>query len=617
MYNQSFPNKEQNSYLIKRNLESFMQMNNNVSLNNNYNFKSISASEIQKINNFNNYETKNFILTQKILFPNKIVKHTKNSYIQTKNENGKNSFYSLNASNIRYPHYLHPMNLFKICDDMESKVFSRIIDNIPLRKVNYTYKNVNPQKTNEEELNKNYFKHVSKKNSVGVDSVSEKLFIKNNLEIQNSFDSVFSNFKNKNIFKNITNFKKTNPIELFRRNTEEPIQLSISKLSPFKTKKDTGSIESKDDSKTIQKNFNIEDSLRSMLILPKARNVSFNKNFNSSRTIHNKKNNQFFYNLNSDKRNSLKKKTSSFFNNDNISENSENDFNTNIPEIMKTMSKVIYDRSLRRNKNKLICSLTKTLHNFKFKMTHLVGFKNLLYKFMRNEEIKNEDLTISNFEKLLFCLFLVKKRYLDLEAIEWTTDSLNSFRNQDMLKRSEQNYKVILKRAFKTLIACFNSENSVLRGTEKDFYEYYFKEVADNFNIPLENFKPQKIFNELKEEDFSSNQNLLKRKSKKEFARILKKSPKFMSVLNKYLNDDLLVCDKTEGIFKDCMKELERKLPLMIFNWQKKLGNEENFNSELINFLADTLMNDKVKLPWSAGEVTKGVTSVLRLFRKS
>ena len=65
------------------------------------------------------------------------------------------------------------------------------------------------------------------------------------------------------------------------------------------------------------------------------------------------------------------------------------------------------------------------------------------------------------------------------------------------------------------------------------------------------------------------------------------------------------------------MKELDRKLPLMIFNWQKRLGNENNFKNEFIKFLVETLVNDKVKLPWSASEVRRGVSSVLRLFRKS
>lgn len=294
-------------------------------------------------------------------------------------------------------------------------------------------------------------------------------------------------------------------------------------------------------------------------------------------------------------------------------------FQTSLPEhieeVMKTMSKIIYDRSLRRDKFRLKKDLENSLANIDIKMSHLVGLKNLLSKFMKEETVILKDLDLSNLEILLFCLFLVKKRYLDLEAIQWTPECINKLRNQEMLKRSEQNYKVVLKRAFKTLICTFNTEHSVLGGNEAEFYEYYFGKVSRDYNISIENFKPQKIFNEIKSKN--KTKKFEKRKSKKEFASMLKKSSEFMTLLKRYLNDELVINNKIEGIFKDCMKELDRKLPLMIFNWQKKLGNEGDFKKEFIQFLAATLVNDKVKLPWSASEVQRGVSSVLRLFRKA
>ena len=287
----------------------------------------------------------------------------------------------------------------------------------------------------------------------------------------------------------------------------------------------------------------------------------------------------------------------------------------NIYKIMKNMSKIIYDRTLRRDKPRLRKDLEECLQNVDIKMNHLIGLKNLLSKFMKEETINTEDMDLSNLEILLFCLFLVKKRYLDLEALQWTPKCLNQFRDQEMLKRSEQNYKVVLKRAFKTLISTFNAENSVLGGNENEFYEHYFGKVSKEFNISIDSFKPQQIFNEIKTNKQSKK--FEKRKSKKEFASMLKKSTEFMNLLQRYLEDDLVINGKNEGIFKDCMKELDRKLPLMIFNWQKRLGSEQDFKNEFIKFLVGTLVNDKVKLPWSASEVRRGVSSVLRLFRKA
>ena len=288
---------------------------------------------------------------------------------------------------------------------------------------------------------------------------------------------------------------------------------------------------------------------------------------------------------------------------------------SHIYKIMKNMSKIIYDRTLRRDKERLRKDIQTCLEDVDIEMNHLIGLKNLLSKFMKEEPITEKDMNLSNLEVLLFCLFLVKKRYLDLEALSWTPECLNQFRNQEMLKRSEQNYKVVLKRAFKTLISTFNAENSILGGNENEFYEFYFGEVSKEFGISLDSFKPQQIFNEIKSR--KQTKKFEKRKSKKEFASMLKKSAGFMDLLQRYLKDDLTINNKKEGIFIDCMKELDRKLPLMIFNWQKRLGNENNFKNEFIKFLVETLVNDKVKLPWSASEVRRGVSSVLRLFRKA
>jgi hypothetical protein len=324
------------------------------------------------------------------------------------------------------------------------------------------------------------------------------------------------------------------------------------------------------------------------------------------------KNEEIYFDFEKDKKQELNK---IFVKKNEQVEKSKGHAADHIYKIMKNMSKIIYDRTLRRDKPRLKKDLEECLKDVDIKMNHLIGLKNLLSKFMKEEQITTSDMDLSNLEILLFCLFLVKKRYLDLEALQWTPKCLNQFREQEMLKRSEQNYKVVLKRAFKTLISTFNAENSVLGGNENEFYEHYFGKVSKEFGISIDSFKPQQIFNEIK--STKKTKKFEKRKSKKEFASMLKKSTEFMNLLQRYLEDDLILNGKNEGIFRDCMKELDRKLPLMIFNWQKRLGSEHDFKNEFIKFLVETLVNDKVKLPWSASEVRRGVSSVLRLFRKA
>ena len=480
-------------------------------------------------------------------------------------------------------------------------------------------------------------------------NILKKSHFLNEFEIQNNFNGI------------------SKEMIINRTQTLKKVKSSMNITIPFK--RTTLSDDNDVDMKTVLKKFKKKQNMEN-LIKPRVYNLHRNQGFGSKRTVQSRNNPSEFskfkkpqiYPQNSDREMMRPRSTlfskSNFRNQRNnqefrtgfeqgmkfiqqnqhkiyMNQNPYNDQNTlfkkivtskpqpkkqseaaqHIYKIMKNLSKIIYDRTLRRDKERLRKDIQKCLVDVDIKMNHLIGLKNLLSKFMKEEQITQKDMNLSNLEILLFCLFLVKKRYLDLEALRWTPECLNQFRNQEMLKRSEQNYKVVLKRAFKTLISTFNAENSILGGNENEFYEYYFGEVSKEFGISLDSFKPQQIFNEIKSR--KQTKKFEKRKSKKEFASMLKKSAGFMDLLQRYLKDDLTINKKKEGIFIDCMKELDRKLPLMIFNWQKRLGNENNFKNEFIKFLVETLVNDKVKLPWSASEVRRGVSSVLRLFRKA
>lgn len=244
----------------------------------------------------------------------------------------------------------------------------------------------------------------------------------------------------------------------------------------------------------------------------------------------------------------------------------------------------------------------------------LDGFQNLLLKFLLGRRIDPADLRVSDLEAVLFLLFLVKKKFKILDGLEWTCDSLNAVRAAGVNKRSEQNYKIILKRFFKKVIRDFNRRRALDLKDDFEFYRFHFAEISEKLNHDWRKLRFEIVFNE-KRVCFSVE---YQRQSKKLFARILKRSRPFMKLLEEYLASRLVIEDKTHGIVVDYMPILRKKIFQLIGKWGDEFNRKGlDLERKLSEFVLDKMENNKVKLPWSMVEIEQGILNVRRLFQRA
>lgn len=255
-----------------------------------------------------------------------------------------------------------------------------------------------------------------------------------------------------------------------------------------------------------------------------------------------------------------------------------------------------------------------TLSQLNLRLSNLGGFQNLLTKFLQGEVIRAEDLRLSDLEVVLFLLFLVKKKFRTLDNLEWNCESLNELRAAGVNKRSEQNYKIILKRFFKKVILDFNRRRRLNLKDDFEFYRFHFAEISEKLSHDWRKLRFETVFNE-KRVCFSVE---YQRQSKKLFARILKRSEPFMNLLEKYLTSRLEIDGKTHGIVVDYMPILKKKIFQLIGKWAESFKKKgRNLEERVAEFVLDKMRNNKVKLPWSLVEIEQGVSNVRRLFQRA
>ena len=214
---------------------------------------------------------------------------------------------------------------------------------------------------------------------------------------------------------------------------------------------------------------------------------------------------------------------------------------------------------------------------------------------------------------MFFSIFLVKKNYKKIKSLKWTPDSLKELRNYEIKKRSEQNYKVILKRFFKKLVKNFNHVNKIDLKNDFEFYKVNFSKYAEKDNEDWKCLRYCTVFNENHKKSFKTNQ----RKSKKLFAKILKQNIKFMQNLEDYLENKLVLQNKKIGIHLDYTPILKKKVDNLIEKWKDKLYSNKNLKARLCKFVLDQIKNNKIKLPWGYTEINQGILNVRKLFKNA
>ena len=257
--------------------------------------------------------------------------------------------------------------------------------------------------------------------------------------------------------------------------------------------------------------------------------------------------------------------------------------------------------------------LETLLKSLNFKDLRIKYLDEFIIKFLINGAMDNEDIeSLTKTEKVLFLAFLVKKRYHHIDSFSFSPENLMFYGRKKTMKRNEQEYKIILKKAFNSMINSHNQENNIFNNSKTHFYKKYFGEFAEEHNLSIDDLQLENLFNEKKTTFFK------KRKSKKNYAQILRTSTNFLSKLSEYLNNRFSVGSKINGSGIDAMKEIEKKVPNLINKWKVTLlmyeedsSNEQKFTNFFLNLFA----NRKIKLPWSLNEVERAVVSVKTLLQ--
>lgn len=258
--------------------------------------------------------------------------------------------------------------------------------------------------------------------------------------------------------------------------------------------------------------------------------------------------------------------------------------------------------------------LEKALEALTLEPSDFKGFRNLLSKFLQGLPLCAADLRVSDLETVLFLLFLVKKKFRQLGSLAWSCESLTALRAGGVNKRSEQNYKIILKRFFKKVIGDFNRRRGLDAKDDFEFYKAHFAAASRRLGHDWRKLRFETVFNE-RRVCFSQE---YRRQSKKIFARILKRSAAFMRLLNEYLADRLRLEGKTHGIVVDYLPTLRKKVLQLSRKWAGSFcARRGNLRARLARFVVDNLRNNKVKLPWSMVEIRQGIANVRRLFQRA
>ena len=170
------------------------------------------------------------------------------------------------------------------------------------------------------------------------------------------------------------------------------------------------------------------------------------------------------------------------------------------------------------------------------------------------------------------------------------------------IKRPEENCKFIFKRCLKhmreKLKTISGSSKNSKKDSEKFFVEYYFQEVAELTNQPIESFfHPQ-----------NSNQNSNGRVKtiNSQYIHNISKSKKFMSDFMEYIRI---------GLEDDYKQTIKQKMKNICYRWEKDFRTSPDFNETIKSTCTNIEKNIKCKLPWTMVEVQSAIESVKQLFR--
>jgi hypothetical protein len=250
----------------------------------------------------------------------------------------------------------------------------------------------------------------------------------------------------------------------------------------------------------------------------------------------------------------------------------------------------------------------------------LIKFKELnflLIKFLMNEQISMAEIDkLTELERSVFLLFVNKKKQSLQRIKSFNEESLRSLSKNWIKKRFEENLRFIVNKAFKFLIKTFNDhlfytlENHMNPKYQKinwtsrfeyAFYGYYFEEVANCINKPIE------VFIHPKSKKHSiENSNFVPKTISQYYLNLICTSNLFKRDLKIYLENCLI---------NEAKHNIISKIEGMCKKWENKIATHGS--KHLIQEIKEQYeRNPKCKLAWGLQEVDlakqtlKGIFSI-------
>jgi hypothetical protein len=238
----------------------------------------------------------------------------------------------------------------------------------------------------------------------------------------------------------------------------------------------------------------------------------------------------------------------------------------------------------------------------------LANLSFVLKKMFLNEPLPKDEITLSDCEMSILAAILKKKKvnYYFENNLTITRVCISKIMQKFSNKKREHYLKYILPKCLRHLKAQLNwnsmiNEYNYLKLTkleyEYKFYSFYFGDISEKNNIPLEKFFMFRNWTHR----FNSN---LPKTVTSEFILLWKKNPTFIRKIKSYLTSSFM-----EGV-----KEINsKKLKIMLSKWEMLI--ESNGLGKGLDLILKTIGKKGSKVPWMTTEIKKGIEMTLDVLR--
>lgn len=234
-------------------------------------------------------------------------------------------------------------------------------------------------------------------------------------------------------------------------------------------------------------------------------------------------------------------------------------------------------------------------------LTHLKQLIPLLKKLFKEEITHGVEFKLGENEQKILAAIIARKFE---EKLKLTNDpyelkeEVDSIMKLEGKKRPEENYKFAFKRVIKAMREEFKNNldsksRSRKKNTEKAFYEYYFKTIAEKKKVSIERFYHPR-------NSSTRNPNLPKTINS-EYIKSISESQEFIACFRRHLaslveDSKRLIDSKINGLGSQFEKQTE------------ELGDEAT--NKIVEYITK---NKKCKLPWTSKEVREATVAVGKL----